>query len=564
MEGSVLTESEVWKAGSGTNSSLNTDDRRIDYSPLMSDTVSDENLTKASENPGTTVHKGICSTIQEESEPEISPDQIKSLIPHEQRLEQDVSSTQTAVKSDEPSEPMCQQERSVNKEEEPPRKTEQQERSVNQAEEPPIKTKLQDLEQGIHQEITILVTNHDSSLESEEDEDFGEEKTSSSPTEPETPTEVGGPTEDESLNGSILVANIIEVSQIQKTRISFSEAEGPNLPGGQAQEDNENCKSESSNGTNSEQTQHENKQSTGSSPPTKTDSSCTQASTKAEPRALVNVNDSDLNDQPMQSEVAEVSARLNKIKSTESRDSGWLSQEAALSRSPGRQQHVQTQVSLEVMYQSVATSPMTPPEGAATFIFPSSFGKLANKCSTDEAQTIERKDAELQVGLKVESRSVATAPMSPVILTAPEVIPEPEPRPGVAAEEVPEPVPEVSWDEKGMTWEVYGAVVEVAVLGTAIQKHLEKQVKKYENKPSDLHTLTDVPHMDPTEIPALTPSSPPPTSEPRETSQAKVQSKNKEEKKVTRGRRRQNPFRQWSRNVRRPSCCSRPRQDEEN
>ncbi|XP_051514786.1 G protein-regulated inducer of neurite outgrowth 1-like [Myxocyprinus asiaticus] len=548
MEGSVLTESEVWKVGSGTSASLNTDDRSIDYSPLMSDTVSDENLTKASENPGTTVHKGICSTIQEESEPEISEDQIKSLIPHEQQLEEDLSSTQTTIKSDEPSEPTCQQER-----------------SVNQAEELASKTEQQDLYQEIHQEITILVTNHDSILEAEEDEDFGEEKTSSSPTEPQTPTEGGGPTEDESLDGSILVANIIEVSQVQKTSISLSkcEAEGPNLPGGQAQEDNENCKSESSNGTNSEQTQHENKQSTGSSPPTKTDSSSTQASTKAEPRASVNVNDGDLNDQPMQSEAAEVNARLKKIESTESRDSGWLSQEAALSRSPGHQQHVQTQVSLEVMYQSVATSPMTPPEGSAAFIFPSSFGKLANKCSTDEAQTIETKDAELQVGLKVESRSVATAPMSPIILTAPEVIPEPEPRPGVAAEEVPEPVPEVSWDEKGMTWEVYGAVVEVAVLGTAIQKHLEKQVKKYEKKPSDLHTLIDVPYIDPTEITASTPSSPPPTSDPRETSQAKEQRKNKEEKKVTRGRRRQNPFRQWSRNVWRPSCCSRPRQDEE-
>uniref|UniRef100_H3B7N6 G protein-regulated inducer of neurite outgrowth C-terminal domain-containing protein n=1 Tax=Latimeria chalumnae TaxID=7897 RepID=H3B7N6_LATCH len=43
----------------------------------------------------------------------------------------------------------------------------------------------------------------------------------------------------------------------------------------------------------------------------------------------------------------------------------------------------------------------------------------------------------------------------------------------------PEPVREVSWDEKGMTWEVYGASTEVEVLGMAIQKHLEKQIEEH-------------------------------------------------------------------------------------
>ncbi|XP_052006294.1 G protein-regulated inducer of neurite outgrowth 3-like [Xyrauchen texanus] len=549
MEGPVLTECEVWKVGSGTNSSLNTDDRRTDCSPLMSDIVSDKNLTKASGNPGIMVQEDISSTVQEQSEPEVTPDQIKTVISHELRLEEDLSSTQTAVKSDEPLEP-----------------TSQQENCANQGEKPAAKTDQQDLKLEINQEITILVTNHDSTLESEEDEDFVEQKTSSSPTEFKTSIEGGGQTEDESLDGSIILVNMIEVSQVQKTSISLSNSnvDETNFPGGQGQEENNNCKSESSNGINMEQTQQENKQSTGSSPPPNTDSSSTQANTNAEPRTSVNVSVAGLNSQPTQSEAVEVNTRLKKTESSESRDAGLLSQEAALSRSPGRQEHVQTQVSLEVMYQSVATSPMTPPVGSAVFLFPSSFGKLAKKCSTYRPQTIETKDAELQVGLKVEFRSVATAPMSPIILTAPEVIPEPEPRPGVALDEVPEPVQELSWDEKGMTWEVYGAVVEGAVLGTAIQKHLEKQVKKQKNQPSDLPTPTDAPHMDPTETPVPPPSSPPPTSEPNETSPAKEQSNNKEVKKGPRGRRQQNFVQQWFRNVRRPSCCSRPRQDEEN
>ncbi|KAF3838115.1 hypothetical protein F7725_009883 [Dissostichus mawsoni] len=67
-------------------------------------------------------------------------------------------------------------------------------------------------------------------------------------------------------------------------------------------------------------------------------------------------------------------------------------------------------------------------------------------------------------------------------------------------EQSEEPVQEVSWDEKGMTWEVYGAVVEVAVLGSAIQKHLEKQVKK--QKPS----MPPPPPLNPSAVP-LSPES---------------------------------------------------------
>lgn len=510
MEGPILTESEVWKVGSGTSTSINTED----YSPLMNDKVTDE-------NPGTAIQKEICGSIQEQPDQEVTSDQIKSIIPHEQRLEEDLSSSQTAVESDEPPVAACQQER-----------------SVNQAEEPADKMCSPSGQQNLDQEITILVTNHDCTLEDEEDEEFGEQKTSSCPAEPETVSSVKGDgvTEEESLDGSIVVANVIEVSQVQKTSIishvsteQNTTNEKPRLPGDPG---------DSSKETNSV--------SKGSSTPQKTDASSTG----------MEVNVCSLKDQPTMPEDVEV--KLKKTESTESKDAGRPSQETlTLTRLPGHTQTVQTQVSLEVMYQSVATSPMTPQEGSGAFLFPSTFGKLANKCSTDVAQTI---DAEMQVGFQVEFRSVATAPMTPIILTAPEAIPEPEPRIGVTPE-VPEPVQEVSWDEKGMTWEVYGAVMEVTVLGSAIQKHLEKLVKKQKKQPLALLSLTDALPANPTETSTSMPSSPPPTSDLGESSLAKGQS---EEKTVQSGRRRQNHFRQWFRNIRRPSCCSRPRQDEEN
>lgn len=49
----------------------------------------------------------------------------------------------------------------------------------------------------------------------------------------------------------------------------------------------------------------------------------------------------------------------------------------------------------------------------------------------------------------------------------------------MAPQEAAEPVRDVSWDEKGMTWEVYGASMEVEVLGMAIQKHLERQIEEH-------------------------------------------------------------------------------------
>ncbi|CAI5651667.1 neurofilament medium polypeptide [Oreochromis niloticus] len=311
--------------------------------------------------------------------------------------------------------------------------------------------------------------------------------------------------------------------------------------------------------------------------------------------------------------------------------------------------NIRTQVSLEVVQcQSVATSPMTPPEGDQAFYFPSSFGKCG-------AVGTETKDAELQVGQQVEFRSVATAPMTPrtpTIMTFPQVMKEPsieekiveeeeekkeeateekeekkeeateekeemkdeakkekgekkeeatekkeEKKDGakeekeekkeeaieekeVKKEEVmeekeekvtqekkvegveentkeeinckekdeekcEEPVQEVSWDEKGMTWEVYGAVVEVAVLGSAIQKHLEKQVKKQKRQSS----------MPPP--PPLNPSATPLTSEIAQGGSGKGRAGRRGEHDGKAGRRRRNPFRLLMENMQQPHCCSR-------
>nr|XP_055034573.1 G protein-regulated inducer of neurite outgrowth 1 [Misgurnus anguillicaudatus] len=520
MEGPVLTESEVWKVGSGTSTTINTSDRSIDFSPLMNDSMPDE----VPESPETPVQE----EIEAHTDSEVTPDQIKSIISHELRLEEDLSSTQPAVSSDEPSEPS----------------------------DTSLTPDQPDLNKEVNQEITILVTSHDCIFEDDENEDFEEQKISF--------IDGRGSVEEEREGGSIVVTNVIEVSQVQITNVTrnISTEENiivdePKLP--RDQEENKEKTREGSDETESEKGQHEHKQSTDSSDAQNMDASKTR---NAEPRPSIEV--CGVKDQTTQPEGEEVNIKLKKTESTESKDGSRLPQDTlSLTRSPGRKQHVQTQVSLEVMYQSVATSPMTPQEGTSAFLFPSSFGKLATKCSTEKALTIETKDVEMQVGMQVESRSVATAPMTPIILTAPEVIPEPEPRLGTTAEETVEPLQEVSWDEKGMTWEVYGAVVEVAVLGTAIQKHLEKQVKKQIKQPSML-TVTDAPQTDLTETPIPVPSSPPPVSDPGECSLVAEQSTTVEEKEVKKGRRRQNPFRKWCRNVRLPSCCSRPRQDEEN
>ncbi|XP_018531068.1 G protein-regulated inducer of neurite outgrowth 1 [Lates calcarifer] len=249
--------------------------------------------------------------------------------------------------------------------------------------------------------------------------------------------------------------------------------------------------------------------------------------------------------------------------------------------------NIRTQVSLEVVQcQSAATSPMTPPEGDHAFYFPNSFGK----CGAVGAET---KDAELQVGQQVEFRSVATAPMTPrtpTVTTFPEIRKEVSTEEKIVEEEeekkeqveeekeevlkegekkveaaeedkmeainckekgeekCEEPVQEVSWDEKGMTWEVYGAVVEVAVLGSAIQKHLEKQVKKQKRQPS----MPPPPPLNP----SATPLSPPESTQGGSGSgKGRAGKRGGRDGKVS--RRRRNPFRLLMENMQQPHCCSR-------
>nr|XP_021483505.1 G protein-regulated inducer of neurite outgrowth 1 [Meriones unguiculatus] len=127
---------------------------------------------------------------------------------------------------------------------------------------------------------------------------------------------------------------------------------------------------------------------------------------------------------------------------------------------------------------SVAVSPMSPQDGAGGPAF--SF-----RAPSPAPGPPARRDAGLQVSLgAAETRSVATGPMTPQA-AAPPVFPEVRVRPGsvlaaaVAPPEAAEPVRDVSWDEKGMTWEVYGASMEVEVLGMAIQKHLERQIEEH-------------------------------------------------------------------------------------
>ncbi|XP_032645313.2 G protein-regulated inducer of neurite outgrowth 1 [Chelonoidis abingdonii] len=136
-----------------------------------------------------------------------------------------------------------------------------------------------------------------------------------------------------------------------------------------------------------------------------------------------------------------------------------------------------TQVGSRVSLVSVAISPINPPDGSSAFTFHSrGQGPLGLKSPGPELKP-SKKDAEMQVSIPVETRSVATGPMTPVA-TSPQAS-YPEVHVKGAQEELPEPIREVSWDEKGMTWEVYGAAMEVEVLGMAIQKHLEKQIEEH-------------------------------------------------------------------------------------
>ncbi|KAM4748816.1 G protein-regulated inducer of neurite outgrowth 1 [Rhinophrynus dorsalis] len=140
---------------------------------------------------------------------------------------------------------------------------------------------------------------------------------------------------------------------------------------------------------------------------------------------------------------------------------------------------VGTQTDTIVPCTSIAISPIVPFEGLSSFTFQTdgfSQGSPSSICSHAIEKPI-MKDAEMQVSFPTETKSVATDPMTP-IGRSPQTS-YPEVRVKEAKEDHPEPVREVSWDDKGMTWEVYGASMEVEVLGMAIQKHLEKQIEEH-------------------------------------------------------------------------------------
>ncbi|XP_068128921.1 G protein-regulated inducer of neurite outgrowth 1 isoform X2 [Hyperolius riggenbachi] len=136
-------------------------------------------------------------------------------------------------------------------------------------------------------------------------------------------------------------------------------------------------------------------------------------------------------------------------------------------------QDVGTQVDITVQYTSIAISPMVPLDGSSSFVF-------HNDGMNQGHHSVEKpamKDAEMQVSFRVETRSIATDPMTPKGKSPKASHPEVHVKETKSSQ--PEPVREVSWDEKGMTWEVYGASMEVEVLGMAIQKHLEKQIEEH-------------------------------------------------------------------------------------
>ncbi|XP_043925284.1 G protein-regulated inducer of neurite outgrowth 1 [Protopterus annectens] len=186
----------------------------------------------------------------------------------------------------------------------------------------------------------------------------------------------------------------------------------------------------------------------------------------------------------------------------------------------------QTIIDFSVSSISVAVSPIIPPEGQVAFNFLSEAAKqeLPSLNSSRLTYKCEKKDVELQVSIHAETRSVATDPMTPMGKSSRSSYPEV--RVKATVEEQPEPVREVSWDEKGMTWEVYGASMEVEVLGLAIQKHLEKQIEEHGKQ-----KVTVLPN-------------------PRTSSIKGV--KGKGERK-----RQPNVFRAFLQNMRRPQCCSR-------
>ncbi|OCT87660.1 uncharacterized protein LOC121402042 [Xenopus laevis] len=136
-----------------------------------------------------------------------------------------------------------------------------------------------------------------------------------------------------------------------------------------------------------------------------------------------------------------------------------------------------TQTDNTVQCTSIAVSPFLPTvESSFHFQTDSPCQSSLNGTCSHVVEKPVMKDAEMQVSFSAEMTSVATDPMTPIRKSPQTSYPEVQVK---AKGDHPEPVREVSWDEKGMTWEVYGASMEVEVLGMAIQKHLEKQIEEH-------------------------------------------------------------------------------------
>ncbi|XP_051871259.1 uncharacterized protein LOC127570060 isoform X2 [Pristis pectinata] len=123
------------------------------------------------------------------------------------------------------------------------------------------------------------------------------------------------------------------------------------------------------------------------------------------------------------------------------------------SMSASTSQDAEVQVAIQVQSRSVATSPMAPLDNCPVFKIPdvSLRGQPVEKptASPSDMPSVTappKKDVEMQVDITVQCKSVATGPMTPLEKTPLPTLPEV----GVEAmeEEQPEPVREVQWDEK--------------------------------------------------------------------------------------------------------------------
>ncbi|XP_059496276.1 uncharacterized protein LOC132206363 isoform X2 [Stegostoma tigrinum] len=131
-------------------------------------------------------------------------------------------------------------------------------------------------------------------------------------------------------------------------------------------------------------------------------------------------------------------------------------------------------VELEKFTHSFSPSSQTNDEGVRTRDMWTMTTDLTLRCH----HQLERKDAGVQTSLAVDCRSVGTSPLSPTDSCLVHMFPEVNLEENQLIQE--SPVREVKWDDKGMTWEVYGASVDPEVLGLAIQKHLEIQIEQHE------------------------------------------------------------------------------------